>query len=291
MKPTETGFNNIATPAAQTHAAVQTNSIIQTNPNEQVNLTEYSIWLADRMVGKTYPLLQYLIHSANLNPEQTDAVNKVYLHELKMMSSIHNISVICENQAADKVVFANYDVKHFLNSIIRQTLRFFAGSNITFDVECHKRCAHAAFDVKLLGFVMFNLISNTILHARRREKKVVITAAISCGNLVISYKDNGNGISKAKRRTLFNFDKNTIPREHIAKTGALSPLGLGLKASYVAMRNMGGTIECLPGAEFLITIPQKDDPLSLYEVCEPEFDPEMVLRIFASSLLHESGEE
>lgn len=250
-------------------------------------------WAVDKMMIKTSSILQALMYSENLEPEQLIDIHRTYLYERKMMSTIHNISILYDGGKLN-THFASYDVRHFLRSVVKYTHKLFRDSRIEFYIDCEKRSAYAVFDVKLMSFIIFNLISNSILHTKRREKTVNINASVKQNNFIISYKDNGSGISAAKRRTLFIPNNSVITREEIEESGGFMSVGLGLKASYKTAVDMGGSIECLPGkgAEFIITIPQKKDDIGFNEVCEADIDTDFALSLLAAPLLKEKfGEQ
>lgn len=218
-------------------------------------------WAVDKMMIKTSSILQALMYSENLEPEQLIDIHRTYLYERKMMSTIHNISILYDGGKLN-THFASYDVRHFLRSVVKYTHKLFRDSRIEFYIDC--------------------------------EKTVNINASVKQNNFIISYKDNGSGISAAKRRTLFIPDHSVITREEIEESGGFMSVGLGLKASYKAAVDMGGSIECLPGkgAEFIITIPQKKDDIGFNEVCEADIDTDFALSLLAAPLLKEKfGEQ
>ncbi len=274
------------------------NSSKETSSDTKTNPVEYMRWSIDKMISKTAPMLQALMYSTNLDPDELECVYKTYLYEQKMMSFVHNISILYNDIPGGDAIavnIANYDVGHFLTSLTKQTLRIFDNSGIEIFVKCSKNCRYASFDLKLLGFIMYNIISNAIIHNNRKEKVIEINAKteserVSGKNqkyLKISVKDNGPGINAAKRKTLFVMDNTMLQYDMIEKTGGFMKSVFGLKASYKAARRMDGYIEYLPGkgAEFVISIPQKDEVCGFYEsqVAEPQMHE--LFPIYASALL------
>lgn len=255
-------------------------------------------WSVDKMISKTSPILQALMYSDNLAPDELENLYKIHLYELKTMSYIHNMSIICDNHPDSgklSVNTASYDVMHFLTSITKQTLKIFDDSNIDISINCDKNCRYASFDVKLLGFIMYNIISNAITHNNRKEKIITINAGCETYRegkrarkvFTVSVKDNGPGVSAAKRKSLFAKESGLVQYDIIEKTGAFMEGGFGLKASYKAVLKMNGDIECLPGkgAEFKISIPQDNDILGFYETNAEAPSFSEFLPIYASALL------
>ena len=274
------------------------NSSKETSAKSNIIPAECMRWSVDKMIAKTSPMLQALMYSVNLDPDELECIYKTYLYEQKMMSFVHNVSILYNDLPGGESItvnIASYDVGHFLTSLTKQTLRIFDNTGLEIFIDCDKNCRYASFDLKLLGFIMYNIISNAIMHNNRKEKIIKINAEaksehVSGKNqkyLKISVKDNGPGINAAKRKTLFIKDTNMLPYDMIEKTGGFMKTGFGLKASYKAAKRMGGYIECLPGrgAEFVVSIPQKKEDEGCYEPHLDEPPAYELFSIYAGALL------
>jgi signal transduction histidine kinase len=108
-------------------------------------------------------------------------------------------------------------------------------------------------DPRLLSHAVSELVSNAVIHARRR---VQVSLAVQGGEASVSVEDDGEGVSEPARRTLF--------RRFAGASRA--GLGIGLSLADEIARAHGGHIELgastLPpgrpntvGARFTVTLP------------------------------------
>jgi signal transduction histidine kinase len=102
-------------------------------------------------------------------------------------------------------------------------------------------------DKTMIEQVLINLIKNAIqAFDNQTEKKIVLSAHINEGHVIISVRDNGNGIDADALERIF------VPFFTTKKTGS----GIGLSLSRQIMRQHGGQITVRSklgeGTEFLL---------------------------------------
>jgi signal transduction histidine kinase len=98
----------------------------------------------------------------------------------------------------------------------------------------------------LLKKVFFNLFDNSLRHGGRGMNAITISAALSSGRLIITFKDNGIGIESGKKELIFD-------REYGQNTG----LGLFLIREILDITRIAIIENGTPGsgARFEITVP------------------------------------
>lgn len=109
-------------------------------------------------------------------------------------------------------------------------------------------------DKSLLGAVMRNLFTNAIKYSHPGGK-VKVSACVKNGNVYLSIKDNGVGMSSEKAKNLFVQKMASTPG-----TNNEMGTGLGLIISHECIKMLNGLIEvkCTEGkgCEFIITLPK-----------------------------------
>ncbi len=128
-----------------------------------------------------------------------------------------------------------------------------AGISVEIDVE--EDLPPALFDADALGQILDNLLDNAEKHTRMVEnRRVCVTVGSDNDLLQIRVADNGPGIPRSQRRTMFRpFDRS---EDAVGRPG----LGLGLAVAHSFARAQGGELELecddRPGATFVLTLPR-----------------------------------
>jgi len=128
-----------------------------------------------------------------------------------------------------------------------------AGVSVELDIE--PDLPSALFDGDALGQILDNLLDNAEKHTRVVEdRRVTVTVCSDTDQLRIQVADNGPGIPRSQRRTMFRpFDRSD---DAVGRPG----LGLGLAVARSFARAQGGELELDPdnavGARFILTIPR-----------------------------------
>lgn len=119
------------------------------------------------------------------------------------------------------------------------------------------RASHAMVmsEADRLSQVLINLVSNAIKYNDADDPMVELRSSINRKRYVIEVADNGPGIDRTERRTIFEKFTRGEQGESIASPGA----GLGLAISREIISRMDGKIELIPtdgrGACFRVTLP------------------------------------
>jgi signal transduction histidine kinase len=140
-----------------------------------------------------------------------------------------------------------------VNTCVQETIRFvqplqkFRGANIV--TAFADPLPIVSFDRQQLQQVVLNLLTNAV-EARRDARIDVVTASdASTGNVFLTVRDNGPGISREVQEKLFREKVTTKPTGH----------GYGLPVCRKIIEHTGGTITMRSdpgaGAEFLISMP------------------------------------
>lgn len=111
-----------------------------------------------------------------------------------------------------------------------------------------------------MELILYNIISNAIVHNPKKEKLVNIDADFKDDNLVITVTDNGRGISTKDAKGFLNIQPPKLKKLLLSydfNSGTIK--GLSLYISKKLTADMGGAIQSLPytkGAKIEITVPQ-----------------------------------
>jgi two-component system sensor histidine kinase KdpD len=128
-----------------------------------------------------------------------------------------------------------------------------AGVSVEVDIE--QDLPTALFDADALGQILDNLLDNAEKHTRMVEdRQVTVTVGADDDHLRIEVADNGPGIPRSQRRTMFRpFDRS---EDAVGRPG----LGLGLAVARSFARAQDGELELdaenVDGAKFILTIPR-----------------------------------
>ena len=113
----------------------------------------------------------------------------------------------------------------------------------------------AVFDVDALYQILDNLLDNAEKHTRAVARRIIrISATVEDDALRITVADNGPGVSRHQRRSVFR------PFNRSSRSEAIPGLGLGLALARSLARAQGGELELAadadPGATFVLTLPR-----------------------------------
>jgi signal transduction histidine kinase len=128
-------------------------------------------------------------------------------------------------------------------------------AGITVELDVPPDLPDGLFDPDALRQILDNLLDNAEKHTRSvSDRRVAVTVRSSAGNLEVEIADNGPGIPRSQRRTMFRpFDR---AENAVGKPG----LGLGLAVARSFARAQDGELELATerdeGAAFLLTLPR-----------------------------------
>lgn len=237
-------------------------------------------WVVDKMVSGNSVHIQSLLYSKNLMPDQLESVYVIQLGELSTYSKIRNIAELYDrDDDISSLKYASYNPEHFISSVTKHALRLTGGHNIEVYSSCDTQTKSAVFDLRRTSLILYNLISNAIMHTKLKNKVIEIHAFTKGDDFIISVKDNGRRISAEKRKNLFFAYENTpvLKSADMADAG-LFISGLGLSVCLKTAKDMGGNIVYIPprdyGNEFQLIIPQTAHSNIVGEpiLAEPDLD-------------------
>ena len=142
---------------------------------------------------------------------------------------------------------AEVEVKSLLEELTMLHKKELADNGVTVELKLQSDDLKVLADKTMIEQVLINLIKNAIqAFENQSDRKIVITAHDSDGHLIISVKDNGNGIDADALEKIF------VPFFTTKKTGS----GIGLSLSRQIMRQHGGQISVKSklgeGTEFVL---------------------------------------
>lgn len=240
-----------------------------TGKDAEFSAARYIKHLADKFTAAVLPHIQYIEYNGNLSADELQSIQKIRYHMYKFHVTVNNVvEVFCKDDISSSVNLAEYNAERFLTSIVKHAAELLNGNNIYISLSCDESCRCAVFDARRMSVIMYNVISNAIIHNRRSEKHVDIKAVIENDNLVVEVRDNGNGIPASVRNKVFaddrRFDKSMVK---------LDNSGMGLYAAKACAADMNGRI-CNPptseGTVIRIIIPQESQAGQFREVIEYE---------------------
>ena len=266
-------------------------NILKLDDSESLNPVTVSEWAIDNLVSKTTPHLQSLLYIDTLSPEQTESLYKTKLYILVTYSTIHNVSLLYgEDDRFSNIKTSCYNLEHFLTASTKQILKMFDSQNICIELDIDKNYKSAFLDIRRVSFIIFNLISNSIIHTKVKEKHIKLSTSMRGDDLIITVSDNGQGISKDIQSTLFLPPKKFSSSMINETGGGLILSGMGLAVSKKLAADMVSRLTFIPtkrGATFELSIPQNLSRKStIHEALDYEIDKEILEEIFASSLLY-----
>ncbi len=252
-------------------------------------------WTVDKMIAKTSVRLQAMLYSQNLSPEEFEHLCLIRMIEQSAYSKVRNITELYGD--ADEVSaprFASYNVDHYLNSVTSHILKLTEGDNIEIIVSCDSGCKNAVFDLRRVGIVLYNLISNSIIHNKYKHKVISIRGFLRGNDFVISVTDNGKGIAPETRRTMFSAYENKpdLRAASIIDSGLVLG-GIGLSVCRKVAKDMAGDVFYVPakgtGTTFELIIPQTNRINLFGETVIANPDLEELEIFLSSALLHLKG--
>jgi signal transduction histidine kinase/streptogramin lyase len=144
-----------------------------------------------------------------------------------------------------------FNLKNYLEDVIRSLYPKFKNRNIHIDVQCEEKLMLNSYP-GAFAQVITNLVLNSINHGfrNRAEGKILVEAGETNRELTIKYTDDGNGIPT-----------DILPRifDPFFTTDQAHGTGLGLHIVYnLVTQKLGGSIKCISekghGTEFTIII-------------------------------------
>jgi len=196
-----------------------------------------------------------------------------------------------------KVIKLNYelvDINKLCNTLIEFSNQYFIDTdtdnnqklNINFKCEPAQNTAILFCDPFKIERIILNLISNSIKYNNKDIKNVTISISETKKEIIISVKDNGNGIAKKYYKSIFE----PFVQIHDQNGPLNSGCGIGLSIVKFFTELHNGTIELITevdnGSEFKIKLPKsssctKNSNCILNEKQEYHFNENLIAIEFA----------
>ena len=214
-------------------------------------------WEVEGSLARAGVLIDGLLYSKNLLLEQMEALYKIKLTNLGLLARIRNYAEFYSTvDATSRLRLATYNAEKFFSTVVGKILTFLEGKDISIELSCEIGEKSVVLDSRRIKVILYNLLSNSIIHAGRKSINIKINVFMRGDYLVIDITDNGKCISEARRRKLFEVSEMmpvSKPEDvHLLK-------GLGLAVSRKLAREMEGDVLYVPSSRynrFEITIPQ-----------------------------------
>ncbi len=146
------------------------------------------------------------------------------------------------------------DLADFVRRFLDRSRPRLEGRGIAIEESIQSGLPPVLFDDDALWQILDNLLDNAEKHTRSTpNRKVRVSAELSANKALITVADNGPGIPRHQRRSLFK------PFERPDGSDGTPGLGLGLALARSLARAQGGELEVAgndgPGATFNLTLP------------------------------------
>ncbi len=227
--------------------------------SNKISPARLSQWAVDKMITDTEIPVQQLLHCRNYSPEQLEALYKIRLIQLTTQSKVRNIAELYGgDDSISALRLAAYDAEAYLSALINQILSFFNKDEVIINLKCDP-IGSVIFDLRRTNLIICNLISNSIIHSKKKVREILVKASLRADDLIISISDNSSRITAEKQKQLFcAFENNLVSADFSKASFNLS--GLGLPVCRKAARDMGGDVVFLPSPKyniFELLIPQR----------------------------------
>lgn len=227
----------------------------------------------DKAMSRTQVTVQKLMYSDGITPEQMRDLNIIRMTELAMMLRTKNLSELyAKEDMISMLRMRSYSAPEYLKKLAGQVVRLFPDGIISIDVNCGDDCESVIFDSMRMSIILYNLLSNAIIHNRKKQKVITVSACLRGDVFVVRVNDNGRKIPEAGRKKLFSEEAITFDE---AEYSYLGVKGLGLPLCRKAAKEMNGEVMYIPSAAgntFEVTVPQGFYKYSVNETALADVD-------------------
>jgi two-component system NtrC family sensor kinase len=192
------------------------------------------------------------IEFAQSEDQRREFVGEIQKSARKMSKIIHQLRVFSRKSKEENDWV---DLKFVIDETRKLLESQFRSQNITFVVNTHKVKDPVFANALQLEQVLVNFSTNArdaIRAAKREQGKIEITIFDRGPSYVLSFKDNGCGMSPSVKEKAMNPFFTTKEVGH--------GTGLGLSLSYTLIQKMGGHIDIQTqegvGTEMILTLPK-----------------------------------
>lgn len=168
----------------------------------------------------------------------------------KIIQSFKKIAV---DQSSEEL--EEFNVLEYINGVVLSLIHEYKRSNHTIEVQCEEKLFIRSYP-GIFAQILTNFIMNSLTHAFKdmENGKILIKASQEKGRFILSYSDNGCGISEEHKKNLFT--------PYFTTNKKMGGSGLGLSVVYnLVTKKLNGKISVESqegkGILFTITIPMQ----------------------------------
>ena len=197
---------------------------------------------------------EMLMDMTDKEDRRQELLQGIYQDADWLKSLVENILSLTRLQDGKIVIHKEMEaIEEVIGCAIAHVERSFPEREI--QVEIPEQFRLVPMDAKLIEQVITNLLDNTVKHTRPREA-ITVSASYTEDTLLVSVRDEGEGIDEADVPNLFKIFYTSKTRSADVKRG----IGLGLTICKTVVNAHGGTITGRnrtdrKGAEFIFTLP------------------------------------
>ncbi|MEQ8548623.1 MAG: ATP-binding protein [Cyclobacteriaceae bacterium] len=188
--------------------------------------------------------IQQLMRSSKSDENQTRVLNS-------LIDQIDSLSSIADSFSAFATMPAPKNQSFEINSVIKSAVEVYQTEDITIAFERSEEETMVFADPKLFSRALTNIILNAIQAVKDKKPKIEIFLVVKEKSVLISIRDNGQGMSEEIKRNVFK------PYFSTKSTGS----GIGLAVAKKGIENAGGNIwfetKEMEGTTFFIKLPKK----------------------------------
>lgn len=197
---------------------------------------------------------EMLMDMTDKEDRRQELLQGIYQDADWLKSLVENILSLTRLQDGKIVIHKEMEaIEEVIGCAVAHVERIFPDRAI--QVEIPEEFRLVPMDAKLIEQVITNLLDNAVKHTRPQEA-ITVSASYTEDELLVSVRDEGEGIAEADVSNLFKIFYTSKTRSADVKRG----IGLGLTICETVINAHGGTITGRnrtdrKGAEFLFTLP------------------------------------
>lgn len=256
------------------------------NDVKKISPLRLALWEIDKLISENDANMQALLRSKNLTPEELENLYQIRYGLLAAQARVRNLAELYEHDDISSLRFAAYKAEEYLTAVVNRINTLFENKGIEITLECSQDCGNVMLDLRRTNLILYNLISNAIIHSRIKDKRITVGASMRGTDFIISVTDNGRKIAAAKQKQMFfAYESIVVKGQELADPFKLR--GIGLSVSRMAAREMNGEVTYLQSAPhnvFEVLIPQAQHG----RICEPSafvLDKDELESCMASAIL------
>lgn len=213
----------------------------------------------DKFESLILPHIDFIQYCKSLPPKELESVYKMRLYVQKYHSVFHNLCELSLPDNLSTIKLVSINIENFINAVIDITATLFPCKDLYITVDIPDNCKTAIIDIRRTELILYNLISNAIIHNPKREKRIKISAYLRGDDFLIAVKDNGKGLASTDDLKRFNDENNTLAQDILFdyQTASITHIGIALIKKLI--HQMNGKIKYYStqrGVTAEISIPQ-----------------------------------